>query len=422
MITVEKALKRILESITPLGVEKATLFDALNRIIGEDIMASRDIPPQDNSAMDGYAVKAEDTKGASADKPVTLTVIENIRSGYPPRKTLAPGEASKIMTGAFVPECANAIVRLEDTHQKGNKVEILAEAEKGLNVRYRGEDVRKGERVIFNGDIIRPAEMGMLASVGRSSVLVYQRPIVAILATGDELVDIDGDISGDKIISSNSYSLAGQVMACGAVPLLLGIANDTKDDLRAKFEATLRADIIISSAGISVGDFDFVKDVMEEMGAVIEFREVAQRPGKPFTFGLLHGKLFFGLPGNPVSSMISFEQYVRPAMLKMMGHKRLFRRTIRAELMEDIQQKKGFTYFIRGRVQWDGDKITVATTGEQGSGILKSMVMANGIIIIPEDSPTIKKGSPVTVQLIDNSFELTEEPGYLEHIRAKQQI
>lgn len=413
MITVEKALKRILDSTTPLGMEKATLLDALNRVIGEDICASRDIPPKDNSAMDGYAVKAKETKGASADNPVTLTVIENIQAGYLPRKIPAPGEASKIMTGAFVPEGADAVVRLEDTKQEGNKVEIFEEAEKGLNIRYAGEDVKAGELVIPRGDVVRPAEMGMLASVGRASILVHQRPTVAVLATGDELVDVDGDVSGNKIISSNSYSLAGQVMACGADLLQLGIAKDTKEDLLAKFKAALRADVIVSSAGISVGDFDFVKDVMEEMGATIEFREVAQRPGKPLTFGSLEGKHLFGLPGNPVSSMIAFEQYVRPVILKMMGHKRLFRRTIKAELTEDIKKKKGFRYFIRALMQCEGGKMTVATTGEQGSGILKSMVMANGIIIIPEDLSLVKKGSRVTVQLIDDSFELTEKPEYL---------
>ncbi len=413
MITVEKALKGILDSITPLGLEKATLLDALNRVIGEDICASRDIPPKDNSAMDGYALKTQETEGASADKPVILTVIENIRAGYPPRKAPAPGEASKIMTGAFVPEGTDAVVRLEDTKQEGNRVEIFEEAETGLNIRYRGEDVKAGELVIPRGDIVRPAEMGMLASVGRLSIMIHQRPTVAVLATGDELVDIDGDISGDKIISSNSYSLAGQIMASGAVPLRVGIARDTKKDLLEKFKAALRADIIVSSAGISVGDFDFVKDVMEEMGATIEFKSVAQRPGKPLTFGSMDGKPLFGLPGNPVSSMIAFEQYVRPAILKMMGHKRLFRRTIKAELTEDIKKKQGLRYFIRALIQCDGAKMTVATTGEQGSGILKSMVMANGIIIIPEDLTLVKKGSLVTVQLMDDSFELTEKPGYL---------
>ena len=413
MITVEKALTCILDSIIPLGLEKATLLDALNRVIGEDICASRDIPPRDNSAMDGYAVKAKETKGASAENPVILTVIENIQAGYLPRKTLATGEASKIMTGAFVPEGADAVVRLEDTKQDGNKVEIFEEAGKGLNIRYEGEDVRAGELVIPSGDVVRPAEMGMLASVGRASILIYQRPTVAVLATGDELVDIDGDVSGYKIISSNSYSLAGQVMACGAELLQMGIAKDTKEDLLAKFKAALRADIIVSSAGISVGDFDFVNDVMEEMGATIEFREVAQRPGKPLTFGSLEGKPLFGLPGNPVSSMIAFEQYVRPVILKMMGHKKLFRRTIQAELTEDIRKKRGFRYFIRARIQCEGETMTAATTGEQGSGILKSMVMANGIIIIPEDVSLAEKGSRVTVQLIDDSFELTEKPGYL---------
>ena len=414
MVTVEKALQDILRSITPLGMEKVTLLDALNRVIGEDIHASRDIPPRDNSAMDGYAVKAQETRGASVEHPIMLTVVEHIAAGSTPRKSLAPGEASRIMTGAFVPEGADAIVRLEDTKETEQGVAIFAEADRGLNVRYRGEDVTAGELVISRGDVVRPQEIGMIASVGRSSIPVYQKPTVAIVATGDELIDIDGDIADNRIISSNSYSLAGQVMNCGAVPLSVGIAMDTREDLLEKFKAALRADIIMSSAGISVGDFDLVEDVMEgDMGAHILFREVAQRPGKPFTFGTINEKRFFGLPGNPVSSMIAFEQYVRPAILKMMGRRKVFRRTIQAELTEDIEKKRGLRYFIRARIQFDGEKMTVATTGEQGSGILKSMVLANGIIIIPEEPSLVTKGSTVTVQLIDDSFELTETPGYL---------
>ncbi|MEA2014647.1 MAG: molybdopterin molybdotransferase MoeA, partial [Thermodesulfobacteriota bacterium] len=246
-----------------------------------------------------------------------------------------------------------------------------------------------------------------------SFVKVYQRPIVALIATGDELVDIDGAALPGKIVNSNSYSLAAQVMECGGIPLQIGIAKDTREDLTEKFRDALRADVIVSSAGVSVGDYDFVKDVMKDMGINIDFWQVAERPGKPMTFGVRESKPVFGLPGNPVSSMITFEQYVRPAILKMTGHKNIFRRTIKAKLAEDIKKKKGLRYFIRGRITDQGGGFVVETTGAQGSGILKSMVLANGIIVIPEDIDFVEEGSEVVVQLIDRSQDYTKDPEYL---------
>ncbi len=414
MVTVKEALNHILSAILPLGLEKADILSALGRVIGEDIHASRDIPPRDNSAMDGYALKSEDTTGAGAESPVVLNIIEDIPAGYTPKKTVELGEAARIMTGAPVPDGADAVVMVEETMSDGNSVRIYADAAKGQNIRYAGEDVRGGELVIRAGTLLRPAETGMLSALGRSFVKVYQKPLVALIATGDELVDIDGvAASPEKIVSSNSYSLAAQVMECGGIPLQLGIAKDNMDDLAEKFRDAMRADIIVSSAGVSVGDYDFVKDVMEDMGIGIEFWQVAQRPGKPMTFGAREGKPVFGLPGNPVSSMITFEQYVRPAILKMTGHENIFRRTIRAKLTEDIKKKKGLRYFIRGRVKRQGEGFVAETTGEQGSGILKSMVLANGIIVIPEDAEFVEAGSEVMVQLLDNSQDFTKDPEYL---------
>lgn len=413
MITVEKALQQILDSTAPLGLEKVTLISTLGRVLAEDIYAPRDIPPMDNSAMDGYAVASEDTIGASQDNPLFFDVIEDVPAGYMPQKTVGFAEATRIMTGAPVPEGVDAVIRVEDTQQDDDRVKIFSQANIGQNIRSAGEDVREGERVLPRGTIIRPAEIGMMASLGRSVVTVYQRPLVAILATGDELVDIDGMVSPEKIISSNTYSSTAQVIECGGVPLQIGIARDTKEDLADKFKDAMRGDIIVSSAGVSVGDYDFVKEVMTEMGISIEFWQVAQRPGKPFTFGRAEGKLFFGLPGNPVSSMITFEQYVRPSILKMMGHTTIFRKAIKAVAREDIIKKKGLRYFIRAMVRYENGHYTATTTGEQGSGILKSMVMANGIIVLPEDITSVTAGDEVTVQLIDNSFELTETPGYL---------
>jgi molybdopterin molybdotransferase len=413
MITVSEALHTILSTVDPVGIEKVNILRALGRVLAEDIHARRTIPPTANSAMDGYALIAEDTMGATRENPLLFDIIEDVPAGNMPRKIVGFAEATRIMTGAPIPEGVDAVVPVEDTGLDGDRLQIFTEASIGQNVRAMGEDVREGELVLHRETIIRPAEAGMLAALGRSFVAVYQKPLVAILATGDELVDIDGELSPEKIISSNSYSGAAQVIECGGIPMQIGIAKDTKEDITEKFKAAMRADIIISSAGVSVGDYDFVKDVMEELGVTINFHQVAQRPGKPFTFGTVGRKLFFGLPGNPVSSMLTFEQYVRPAILKMTGHKRIFRKTIIAILQEDIKKKQGLRYFLRVRVQYEDGRFTAVTTGEQGSGILRSMVLANGIMVLPEDITSLKKGDEVMVQVIDNSFDLTEEAGYL---------
>jgi molybdopterin molybdotransferase len=413
MIRVEEALTHILNSISPLDLEKTDILNALGRVIGEDIYSGRNIPPKDNSAMDGYALKSDDTKGATSEAPAIVETIEDIPAGHLPQKTVGPGQAARIMTGAYVPKGADTVVKVEDTDRDGNRVRIFVESPRGDNIRYSGEDVKEGDLVISKGKITGPAEVGMLASLGRSFIKVYQKPLVAIIATGDEIADIDEETSEGKIISSNSYSLNAQVRECGAVALQTGIAKDREESLMAAFRSALRADVIISSGGVSVGDYDFVKDVMAQMGTNIEFWQVAQRPGKPLAFGTMEGKLVFGLPGNPVSSMITFEEYVRPALLKMMGRKEIFRRTIKATLTEDIKKKSGLKHFIRARVNKEGEIFTVATTGEQGSGILKSMVLANGIIVLPEDMTSVKKGEEVAVQLIDDSFEMSSKAEYL---------
>lgn len=405
MISVEEALHRILCVVIPLGHEKVNILDALGRVIGEDVFANRDIPPKDNSAMDGYAVRAADTRGASGEKPAILDVVEDIPAGSIPLGIIVAGKASRIMTGAPLPEGADAVVRVEDTEKAGDRVKIFVEATRGQDIRRAGEDVREGECVIARGDVLRPAEIGMLAALGRSFVSVYQRPLVAVVATGDELVDIDENPDPWKIVSSNSYSLAAQIMDCGGIPLQIGIARDKREDLVSKFEAALRADIIVSSGGVSVGDYDLVKDVMKEVGNEMQFWQVAMRPGKPLAFGSMGGVPVFGLPGNPVSSMVAFEQFVRPSILKMSGHKNVFRKTVRAILEEDITKKRGTRHFIRARVRYENGKYTAMTTGEQGSGILKSMVRANGLIILPENATAVKKGDEVTVQLLDRSFE-----------------
>lgn len=412
MITVDEALGAVLAAISPLGIEKVGIMDALGRVLGEDVYARRDIPPRDNSAMDGIVARSIDTRGASAGKPVRLKLVEEIPAGHIPAREVGPFEASKIMTGATIPAGGDTVIRREDIREEEAAVLIFSPVEPGRDIRRAGEDVREGELTIARGEVIRPAEIGMLASLGRSFVYVYQRPLVAIVATGNELVDIDEAPSAWSIITSNSYSLASQVQDCGALPLQMGIARDTKEDILGIFQNAARADVVISSGGVSVGDYDLVREVITDEWAGIQFWQVAMKPGKPFAFGHIGPKPFFGLPGNPVSSMISFEQFVRPALLKMMGHCNLYRQMVRAKAGETISKKRGVKHFIRAHVSWDDGVYTARTTGDQGSGILKSMVKANGLIILPENVTRVDRGDEVTVQLIDHSLNQVSHVSY----------
>jgi molybdopterin molybdotransferase len=404
MIKVGQALEEILGAVSPLGLERVPILESAGRVLGEDVASDRDIPPLTNSAMDGYALRFEDTLGATRANPAVLTVIDDVPAGRVSSETIGPGQAIRIMTGAPIPAGADAVTRVEDTEKDGDRVRVFVPAKKGLDIRPAGEDVKKGELVIPKGKVIRPAEVGMLAALNRPDVAVFRRPRVAILSTGDELVDIGGELAPGKIMNSNSYSLAAQAAECGAVPLRLGIARDTRRDLVSKFEAAKGADLIVTSGGVSVGEYDLVKDVMEELGSM-RFWKVAIRPGRPLAFGTIGGVPVFGLPGNPVSVMVSFEQFVRPAILKMAGFKDLFRPAVKALLKEGLQKKAGLRYFLRAIVEWKEGKYYAVTTGEQGSGILKSMVMANGLIVLPEEVTALMAGDEVTVQLLDRSLE-----------------
>ena len=404
MLTVEEALDQILSHIQPLGFERVSLLEAMGRVIAEDIYADRDIPPLDNSGMDGYAVRSEDLRNASPQHPGRLEVVEDLPAGFVSKKSVEQGKAIRTMTGAPIPKGADAVVPVEDTKQDGRFVLIFTTLPRDENIRKAGEDVKKGERVISTGDLIRPSEVGMLASVRRSFVSVYQRPLVAILCTGEELVDVDGNMDEVKIVSSNSYALAAQVKDCGAIPIQLGIARDRKQEIEDRLRQGIRADVLVASAGISVGDYDLVKDALKDLGMEMVFWKVAMKPGKPLAFGKVQGKPVFGLPGNPVSSMVSFEQFVRPSLLKMMGHRELFRPVIEAVLKEDIQKKPGRRHFIRASVTFEKNHYAVMVAGAQGSGILRSMVRANGLIVIPEDCERARAGEKVTVQLLDRNF------------------
>jgi molybdopterin molybdotransferase len=409
MITVDEARSIVLSHVEVGGNEKIDLLSALGRVIEEDIVASFDIPPWDNSAMDGYAVRFDDIRESSYDNPAILKVIEDLPAGYLPKNAIEPSQATRIMTGAPLPGGADTVVRQEDTSSQENTVHILIPPEKGANIRRAGENVKKGDRAIQRGTVLRPAHIGLLASLSRSYVSTYQVPKVAVLSTGDEVADIDAEKDPSKIVNSNTYAIASQIKECGATPMMLGIARDERTELTAKLKQGLSADVIITTGGVSVGEYDFVMDALKELGAELKFWKVAMRPGKPSTFGTIADKLLFGLPGNPVSCMVCFELFVRPALLKKMGHRHLFRPVVRAVLAENVMTKKGLRFFVRVRLYYENGQLSASTTGAQGSGILKSMVQANGLMIVSEDKEEVKAGEEVRVYVLDRTFELEEQ-------------
>lgn len=410
MISVKEALSTILASIKSLGIEKVGILDSLGRVLAEDIIANRDHPPWDNSAMDGYTLIYDDIKKASNKTPAIIKVTGEIPAGRLPTMKIRQGEAVKIMTGAPIPEGADTVVRVEDTKLSGDMVSVFKQGEKGDNIRRRGEDVRSGDIVIEKGKSIRPAEIGMMASVGRAFVYVYQRPRAAIMSTGDEIADLDEEISPEKILNSNSYALRSLVMETGCIPTLLGIARDNKEDLTRRLKDGLSAEAILISGGVSMGDYDFVKDVLAEMGMEMKFWKVSMKPGQPLAFGTIKGKPVFGLPGNPVSAMVSFYQFARPALKKMGGHKALYLNVIDAITDEDLEKKAGRTHFIRAIIDVKDGIYHARSTGDQGSGILTSMVKADGLIVIPEESGPKKAGDMVKVQLF--GYPSQEEWGF----------
>lgn len=412
MVHVQEALEIILNEFLPGPAEEVLLEEALGRVLAEEVLSSLNLPPLPSSAMDGYAVIAEDTRGAAKGSSVTLQLIEDLPAGKIPEKAVTKGLASRIMTGGVVPEGANAVVVVEETRLDHGRVEIFAEVEKGENVREAGEDVKEGEVVLERGRSITPACLGMLASLGRSRVRVYRRPVVAILSTGDELLEPGEELRPGKIRNSNSYSLYGLVLKSGGIPLLLGIAKDERESIHEKVREGLeRGDLLLTTAGVSGGERDLVKDVMREAGVLQLFWKVAMKPGMPLAFGVfpspesLQGKGVFGLPGNPVSCMVTFLEFVYPVLQKMLGRSPLTLPECTASMAEDYVKKPGKTHFLRGVLQREGSvpeeaDLTVRTTGPQGSGILKSLVQADCLIVVPSEAARLRKGERVRVQLL----------------------
>ena len=401
MIQVQEALDKILCQSQFKGGERVPLGQALGRVLTEDVVSRINNPPLDNSAMDGYAVIAEDIQSATPENPVKLEMVEEIAAGYTAKGTLKPGQTMRIMTGAPIPPGADAVLMQEDTQKDGNAILCLDKADVAENIRRAGEDVKIGEGVIKKGTTLSPAHIGMLAVIGRSQIAVSQRPTVAILSTGDEILELDETPQGPQIFNSNGHMLAAQIKSAGGIPVYLGIAKDTEKDLMEKFEWALKADIVVSSGGVSVGDYDLVKSSLQKMGQDMLFWKVAMKPGKPLAFGRIGKTPIFGLPGNPVSSFVSFEQFVRPSLRKVLGCSDLSHKTVQAKLTRTINKKPGRLHFLSSIVSWTDGEYTVTPAGEQGSGILKSAANANGLLIFPLEAEEIKQGQEVAVQLLE---------------------
>ena len=393
-LSVDEALERVLARIAPLEATEVPLLDALGAVLAEDAVADRDVPPFRNSAMDGYAVRGADVHEAGT----RLEVVGAVAAGAMPKGTVGRGQAMRIMTGAPMPDGADTVVRVEDTDNGSQMVAITKATSTGTAVRQAGEDLRSGETILRKGTLLRPADLGVLASIGRATVRAVRRPNVAVLSTGDELVDVNELPGPGQIRDANRYSISAAVRATGCAAFELGIVRDEASDLRHALGNAAFGDVVVTSGGVSVGDHDHVKPVVDAMGTM-DFWSIAIRPGRPLAFGELRTKRgavpIFGLPGNPVSSLLTFELFVRPALLKMAGHARLFRPRVKAKLLDRIEKPTGLRMFARG--VYDAEAGTVRSTGPQGSGILRSMSLANCLIDIPETPPAAEPGETVTV-------------------------
>lgn len=390
MLTVEEALEQMLSRVRPLETERVVLLDALGRALAETVVSRREIPPWRNSSMDGYAVGSGDTGD------VELVVVGKIAAGALPPRPIGRGEAMRIFTGAPLPDGADAVVPQEDVEANGDRIRIRQRVEPGAFVRPVGEDVRRGDVVLEPGRTIRSAEIGLLATLGYAQVTVVRRPRVAILSTGDELADLGTEPTPAQIPNTNTYSLMAQVLEAGGEPVNLGVAPDRLDAIEERLRGGASVDVLVSSAGVSVGDLDLVREAMLRLGAELHLWKVSMRPGKPITFGSLGGRPVFGLPGNPVSAMVTFELFVRPALRKMAGHRARYRPRVQARALEPIRNPGARRGYLRVTLASGKDGYGARLTGEQGSAILRSMVLADGLAVVPGDT-VVDVGDPVEV-------------------------
>lgn len=407
-LTVTAAQQCVLETVKLLGAESVKLEQSLGRVLAEDIRANRDQPPYAVSAMDGFALRSADV----ANAPAILEIIEDIKAGDMPTRTVHAGQCARIMTGAPVPQGADTVIRVEDTQALSDtRVQINVTVKPNNDIRPRGEGMRNGEVVLSNGSEITPGAVGMLAMVKRSAVQVYCQPRVAILSTGDELEGLNDPFDANKIPDSNSYALMAQVQALGIQPVLLGIARDKPEELRRYLQDGLKYDALLVSGGTSVGVHDYVRPTLEALGVQMKFWRVEMKPGHPMAFGVKDSAFVFGLPGNPVSSMVCFEEFVLPALRRMMGHTRIHRRTLEARLTHEVKHKHSRTEFVRVMLNKEEGGYAATSAGAQGSGILASMSKADGLMIVPSASKGMPAGSKATVQLLDGAEYQNEAGG-----------
>lgn len=414
LLGVDEARERVLAAVEPLPPTRVRLLDALGLVLAEPVYATHDVPPFTNSAMDGYAVRAVDTAGATSSAPIVLTVVAEIPAGTRPGVTIGPGQAARIMTGAVLPLGADAVVRFEDTDewdtlldgdQRGRpaRIRIYRPARSGENVRAAGEDITAGQLVLPAGTVLQPAALGLLASLNQQWVAVHRRPRVGILATGNEVVDPGHPLLPGQIRNSNNTVLAALVRQFGGEPIVLGVARDEPDDIRMRLRSAHSLDLIVTSGGVSIGDYDVVKDVLRAEGAV-ELWQVRIKPGKPMAFGHVGGVPLLGLPGNPVAAFVAFVQFGRPALLKMLGHRDWRMPTVRARLLAPCENRGRRRHFVRVLVERRDGELVAQPVGEQGSGILTSVALANGLAVVPEEWREAPAGAVVDVQLLDTGF------------------
>ena len=403
MINYEQARRMIQEKVAPAGVERVLLLEAAGRVLAQDYSAPKDMPGWDNSAMDGFAVR-------SADCPpgVVLKVTDYIPAGVSSDDVVAAGCAARIMTGAPIPAGADAVVPIEETEAGTETVKLLNQVRKNDHIRFRGEDVACGEPVIASGTILGPPQVSLLASFSAVMVPVYRRVRVAILSTGDELVEIGTETRESQIVNSNALALATAIKLCGAEPVILGIARDNRESHLALLSEGLKADALITSAGVSAGDRDLVREILAELGVVEQFWKPGIKPGGPTAFGMKGAVPVFSLPGNPVSTMITFEEFARPALLRMMGHEKVFRRTVRGYLKEGARKKAGKLNFLRVHVTLEDGRYVAGTSGDQNTGILKTMLRCNALALLPAERTEFKAGEEIDLHLLDSTLEMEE--------------
>jgi molybdopterin molybdotransferase len=409
-----EAARRILAALTRQPPLRVPLDDALGSVLAEDVVSPLDIPAHTNSAMDGYAARADDVRGATPESPRRLHVIESIPAGRFPSKAIGAGECARIFTGAPLPEGADSVIRQEDTDSGAEQVEIRRDRDAGVNIRKAGEDLHRGDLALPAGAELGPARLGVLASLAVAHPLVFRRPRVGILGGGDEIVDIDRPeeiLSGRKVASSNTHTLLALVRQAGGEPVNFGLAADSPGSVREHLLRGLDCDLLVSSAGISVGEHDHLRGVLQELGAELRFWKLRMRPGAPVGFGILRGIPWIGLPGNPVSTMVTFELFVRPAIRFMMGHELPFRRTVPVRLGEPIRLGPKLQHFLRAVVGPGANgELEARLTGPQGSGILSSMVKANALLVIPEGQHESNIGMTATAILLDDAQHVENPP------------